>query len=142
MKLVVVCLVILTSLNHSQAFPAVDIKTIKFICSCAGIPTALLLTKIDKLGLDFNNDYTNVFKDQTVGRLVETVSEMFSVPENNVMSVKNYAQEAEVKTDVDILALLALRRLQHLALDRLELLVSPEVAADSAVVQSNMSDTA
>jgi len=67
---------------------------------------------------------------------------MFGVPENNVMPVKNYAQEADVETDVDILALLALRRLQHLALDRLELLVSPEVAADSAVEQSNMSDTA
>jgi len=58
------------------------------------------------------------------------------------MPVKNYEMEAEVETDVDILALLALRRLQHLALDRLELLVSPEVAADSAVEQSNMSGTA
>ena len=103
---------------------------------------ALFLSKIDKLGVDFNNDYTNVFKDQTVGRLVESVSEMFGVPRNNVMPVKNYEMEAEVETDVDILALLALRRLQHLALDRLELLVSPEVAADSAVDQSNMSDTA
>ena len=108
----------------------------------AGIPQTVFLTKIDKLGLDLNNDYTNVFKDQTVGRLVETVSEMFGVSENNVMPVKNYAQEAELETDVDILALLALHRLQHLALDRLELLVSPEVAADSAVEQSNMSDTA
>jgi len=108
----------------------------------AGIPQSVFLTKIDKLGLDLNNDYTNVFKDQTVGRLVETVSEMFGVSENNVMPVKNYAQEAELETDVDILALLALHRLQHLALDRLELLVSPEVAADSAVEQSNMSDTA
>jgi len=103
---------------------------------------ALFLTKIDKLGVDFNNDYTNVFKDQTVGRLVESVSEMFGVPRNNVMPVKNYEMEAEVETDVDILALLALRRLQHLAIDRQELLVSPEVAADSAVDQSNMSDTA
>ena len=67
---------------------------------------------------------------------------MFGVPENNVMLVKNYAQEVDVETDVDILALLALHRLQHLALDRLELLVSPEVAADSAVDLSNMSDTA
>ena len=103
---------------------------------------ALLLTKIDKLDLDLNNDYTNVFNDQTLKRLVETVSGMFGVPENNVMLVKNYAQEVEVETDVDILALLALRRLQHLATDRLELLVSPEVAADSAVDLSNMSDTA
>jgi len=103
---------------------------------------ALLLTKIDEVGLDLNNDYTNVFKDQTAGRLVETVSKMFSIPRNNVMPVKNYEMEAEVETDVDILALLALRRLQHLALDRLELLVSPEVATDSAVEQFNMSDTA
>ena len=103
---------------------------------------ALLLTKIDKLDMDFNNDYTNIFKDRTVGRLIETVSEMFGVPRNNVMPVKNYDMEAEVETDIDILGLLALRRLQHLALDRLELLVSPEVVADSAVVQSYMSDSA
>ena len=106
------------------------------------ITPAVFLTKIDKLGLDFNNDYTNVFKDQTVAKLVETVSEMFGVPRNNVMPVKNYEMEAEVEKNVDILALLALRRLQHLSLDRLELLVSPEVATDSAVEQSNMSDTA
>jgi len=103
---------------------------------------ALLLTKIDEVGLDLNSDYTNVFKDPTAGRLVETVSEMFGIPRNNVMPVKNYEMESEVETDVDILALLALRRLQHLALDRLELLASPEVAADAAVEQSNMSDTA
>jgi len=103
---------------------------------------AVFLTKIDKLGLDFNNDYTNIFKDQTVEKLVETVSKMFGVPENNVMPVKNYAQEAEVEMDVDILALLALRRLQHLAFDRLELMMSTAVAADSAVDQSNMSDAA
>ena len=109
---------------------------------CAGIPQAVFLTKIDQLDMNFNNDYTNVYKDQTVGRLVETISKMFGIPRNNVMPVKNYEMEAEVETDVDILALLALRRLQHLALDRLELLVSPEVAADSAVDQSNMSDTA
>jgi len=51
-----------------------------FICSSAGIPMALLLTKIDEVGLDLNNDYTNVVKDQTAGRLVETVSKMFGIP--------------------------------------------------------------
>jgi len=112
------------------------------ICICAGIPMALFLTKIDKLGLEFNNDFTNVFKDQPVGRLIETVSEMFGIPRNNVMPVKNYEMEADVETDVDILALLALRRLQHLALDRLELLVPLHAAADSEAEQSNMSDTA
>ena len=107
-----------------------------------GITPAVLLTKIDKLGIDLSNDYTNVFKDQTVERLVETVSEMFGIPRNNVMPVKNYEMEAEVEKDVDILALLALRRLQHLALDRLELLVPLHAAADSEAEQSNMSDTA
>jgi len=67
---------------------------------------------------------------------------MFGVPSNNVMPVKNYEQEAEMETDVDILALLALRRLQHLAMDHLELITSGEVAADSATEESLMSDTA
>jgi len=109
-----------------------------------GIPQAVFLTKIDKLGLDFQDNYTNVFKDKTIKRLIETVSEMFGVPRNNVLPVKNYEQEMEVETDVNILALLALRRLQQLAADRMELLTSPKVAAaaDSAVEDSKMSDTA
>ena len=76
--------------------------------------------------------------------MVDTVSEMFGVPRNNIMPVKNYERETEVKTDVNILALLALRRLQQLVADRMELLTSPEVAgaADSAVEESMMSDTA
>ena len=102
------------------------------------------MTKIDKLDLDLQDDYRNVFKDHTVKRLVEAVSEMFGVPRNNVMPVKNYEQETDLETDVNILALLALRRLQHLAADRMELLTSPKVAAaaDSAVEESMMSDTA
>jgi len=104
----------------------------------------VFLTKIDKLGLDFQDNYTNVFKDKTIKRLIETVSEMFGIPRNNVLPVKNYEQETEVETDVNILALLALRRLQQLVADRMELLTSPEVAAaaDSAVEDSKMSDTA
>jgi len=102
------------------------------------------LTKIDELDLDLQVDYTNVFKDKTIKRLVETVSKTFGVPRNNVMPVKNYEQETDVETDINILTLLALRRLQQLAADHLELLTSPEVAAaaDSAVEESMMSDTA
>jgi len=102
------------------------------------------LTKIDKLDLDLHDDYRNVFRDRKIKRLVETVSETFGVPRNNVMPVKNYEQETDLETDINILALLALRRLQHLAADRMELLTSPGVAAapDSAVEESMMSDTA
>jgi len=110
----------------------------------SGIPQTVFLTKIDKLDLDLQDDYRNVFKDKTINRLVDIVSEMFGVPRNNVMPVKNYERETEVETDVNILALLALRRLQQLVADRMELLTSPEVAAaaDSAVEESMMSDTA
>jgi len=67
---------------------------------------------------------------------------MFGVPENNVMPLKNYTKEVELQTDINILALLALRRLQHLAMDHLELLTSAEEATESALDESKMSDTA
>jgi len=110
----------------------------------SAIPHAVFLTKIDELDLDLQDDYRNVFKDQAIKRLVETVSKTFGIPRNNVMPVKNYEQETEVETDINIIALLALRRLQHLAADHMELLISPgvAVAADSVVDESKMSDTA
>jgi len=108
---------------------------------CLGIPHAIILTKVDTIG-EFGDNLTCIFKDPKVKNSVKTVSDMFGVPENNVLPVKNYAQEAEVDRGVDILALLALRRLQHLAMDNLEMRSSGQVAADSAPDESLMSDTA
>ena len=109
--------------------------------SVKGIPHAILMTKIDSYGAH-DDDLTGIFRDAKVKDLVKTVSDMFGVPSNNVMPVKNYEQEADLETDVNILALLALRRLQNLAMDYLELTTSEEVAADSALEESLMSDTA
>ena len=106
-----------------------------------GIPQAIILTKVDKV-VQCGNDWTNIFKNKNIESLVEKVSNMFGVPENNVMPVKNYAKEAEPETDVDILALLALRRLQHLSMDHLETITSGEVEAGSVPDESLMSDTA
>ena len=137
----------MVTINTTKTEKKINAMTKRIFLYLSGIPQAVLLTKfdkLDKLDLDLQDDYYNVFNDKTINRLVETVPEMFGVPRNNVMSVKNYEQETEIETDVNILALLTLRRLQHLAADRMELLTSPEVAAaaDSAVVESMMSDTA
>jgi len=99
------------------------------------------LTKIDNVS-DYGKDFTSVFKDFTMKHTVQTVFEMFGVPRINILPVKNYEEETEVESDVDILALLALRRLQQLAMDHLDMVTSPEVSADSASEVSKMSDTA
>jgi len=93
----------------------------------SGIPQSIILTKVDKIS-DFGHDFTSVFKDPSTKHIVHNVSEMFGVPGINVMPVKNYCEEAEVETDVDILALLTLRRLQLLTMDHLEMNTPPEVA--------------
>jgi len=73
---------------------------------------------------------------------VKTAFEMFGVPRINILPVKNYEEETEVETGVDILALLALRRLQHLAKEHLEMMTSQEVATLVTPEVSEMSDPA
>ena len=57
-----------------------------------------------------NNDVRNTFKSSAVRDAVNKVSDITGLPRSHVLPVKNYESETELKTEINILLLEALRR--------------------------------
>ena len=57
-----------------------------------------------------NNDVRNTFKSSAVRDAVNKVADITGLPRSHVLPVKNYESETELKTEINILLLEALRR--------------------------------
>jgi len=86
----------------------------------SGIPQVVLLTKIEKIDAELCNDVSSVFKNDRVKEVVVEMARLFGMPGNQVLPVKNYEMEMTLDTNVDILALTALRQMLYLAEDHLD----------------------
>ena len=73
-----------------------------------GLPQIVLLTKLDKICPDVNDDVTNTFTSSAVCDAVEKVADIMGLPRGHVLPVKNYESETKLKTGVNILLLEAL----------------------------------
>lgn len=85
------------------------IKAIKGLVSDEGIPFLIIMTKLDKLCEEVDEDISKAFSSKTIQDQVNTVSQIFGVPRNHVLLVKNYEKEYTLNVNVSILALRALR---------------------------------
>jgi hypothetical protein len=83
----------------------------------SGIPQLILLTKVDKLCNDVQKDVSMVFYSSKVEQAVDKASQLLGLPRANILPVKNYENEAELDDHIDILALLALRKMLHCSED-------------------------
>lgn len=95
-------------------WPAVyDMQLISFLFlnSFLEIPQVILLTKVDKVCQYVEEDVTLTFCSEAIRNLVDKFSDMFGVPRSHVLPVKNFEKEIDVRTDVSILALIALRQI-------------------------------
>ncbi|XP_052788184.1 interferon-induced protein 44-like [Mya arenaria] len=84
------------------------------------IPQAVLLTKIDLVDTEVAGNPGSVFTSGNVENKVRAASELFGLPRNHVLPVKNYEDEMLLEDGVNILALLALRQVLYFAEDFLE----------------------
>ncbi|XP_052788182.1 interferon-induced protein 44-like [Mya arenaria] len=84
------------------------------------IPQAVLLTKIDLVDTEVAGKPSSVFTSGNVENKVRAASELFGLPRNHVLPVKNYEDEMLLEDGVNILALLALRQVLYFAEDFLE----------------------
>lgn len=84
------------------------------------VPAVLLLTKIDELCEEIAKDITTTYNSRAVESVVKKAHELFGIPKINIFPVRNYSEE-EVEFDeiMNILLLLALRKMMHIASDRL-----------------------
>ena len=75
-----------------------------------GLPQIVLLTKLDKICPNVNDDVSNTFTSSAVCDAVQKISEIFGLPRAHVLPVKNYESESKLKTGVNILLMEALER--------------------------------
>ncbi|KAH3702009.1 interferon-induced protein 44-like [Dreissena polymorpha] len=87
-----------------------------------GIPQAVLLTKVDLACKDVASNITNVFTGKKIEAAVDKASNLFGLPRNHILPVKNNEIEMELDDNISILALLALRQLLYYAEDYLQVL--------------------
>ncbi|XP_060585145.1 interferon-induced protein 44-like [Ruditapes philippinarum] len=85
-----------------------------------GIPQIILLTKIDKLCKEVEQDVSLVFNSPEVQQHVDKASQILGLPRANVLPVKNYENELELHDNNSILQLLALRQMLNFAQDFLD----------------------
>jgi hypothetical protein len=88
--------------------------------SIAGIPQAVLLTKVDLADQVVAGKISNVFTSKKVEDAVDKISGLLGLPRNNILPVKNYENEMQLDDNISILALLALRQVLYLAEDYIE----------------------
>ena len=70
----------------------------------SGIPTFAMLTKVDVLQQDVQNDVKNVYRSTEVRGLVSRTSEMLlDLPVHKVLPVVNYRDQIETNHDIDVL---------------------------------------
>lgn len=85
----------------------------------ADVATILILTKIDLVCTQVENDVKNVYSSKIIGEVVQKASEIFGIPIMHIFPVKNYTKETQLKTNMDILLLLAARQCVRYACDHL-----------------------
>ena len=83
------------------------------MCSCytSDLPQVIFLTKIDKLCPNVDEDLTAVFRSAAVLDVVNKVADCFGLPRGHVFPVKNYENETDLDTNINILVLRALKQL-------------------------------
>lgn len=67
-----------------------------------------------------DEDVRKIYQSQVCKKALETAADVIGIPRGHVFPVKNYEQETQLKTNVSILALAAMRQVLVFADDFLE----------------------
>lgn len=86
----------------------------------ADVATILVLTAIDEVCEKVAKDVKHVYESKAIRDVVQRAFEIFGIPKMNIFPVKNYTEEIEVMTNMDILLLLAERQSVRFAKDHIE----------------------
>ncbi|WAR31278.1 IFI44-like protein [Mya arenaria] len=81
-----------------------------------GIPSVVVLTKVDKLC----KDASRVYKNSDVKEAVDTASSLLGISRNNIFPLKNYEDEVEIDEVVNNMAFIILKHIIYRALDGME----------------------
>ncbi|KAJ7332562.1 hypothetical protein JRQ81_014742 [Phrynocephalus forsythii] len=79
------------------------------------LPQLVIFTKVDEICSVLEEDVSDVYKSQAVKRKMEVASNKLGIPLGNIVPVKNYCSEVDLKDHVDILLLKAVRQIVRYA---------------------------
>ncbi|CAH1792351.1 unnamed protein product [Owenia fusiformis] len=91
------------------------LKAIQELVNERGIPLLVLMTKIDQVCGDVEQDTSVALRSTSVHDMVKLVSDKFGVPSSSVLPVRNYESQIELDVSADILSLVALRQILRAA---------------------------
>ncbi|XP_048743912.2 interferon-induced protein 44-like [Ostrea edulis] len=97
-----------------------QLKDLQVKMNQRNIPQVVLLTKLDKICPDVENDITNTFTSFAVYDAVVKVAEIMGLPRAHILPIKNYESEINLKIGVDILLMEALQRCLDFADDSMD----------------------
>jgi type IV secretory pathway ATPase VirB11/archaellum biosynthesis ATPase len=83
----------------------------------SGPNSVVIVTHIDSLCPEVNDDITKVFDSAAVDKVIKRASTITGVPVGYIFPVKNYVTEQDVSTQVNILLLLAMQRIVNFSID-------------------------
>nr|XP_034306897.1 interferon-induced protein 44-like [Crassostrea gigas] len=109
-----------SSLDVLSAGVVSKLREIKSLVVDKSISHLVFLTKIDKLCNLVEKDVSKTFKSRDVEDAVNNAADVMALPRSQILPVKNYEKETTLNTDINILALTALRKLLVFADDFLE----------------------
>lgn len=73
----------------------------------------MLLTKVDKICLEVDDDVTNTYKSTAVCEAVNEAAEITGIPRAHVFPVKNYENESNLNLVLDIFIMEALTQVSN-----------------------------
>lgn len=114
--------VIVMDATSVDIFPPAIIDKIKILqakVNQKGIPQVVLLTQIDKISEGLQWNVSKTFSVPAIKDLVDKAADLVGLPRAHILPVKNYEMEMELREDINILALLALRQILNFANDYL-----------------------
>ncbi|KAK6183191.1 hypothetical protein SNE40_010718 [Patella caerulea] len=92
-------------------------KLVQKLANQRGIPQVIVLTKVDQIELDVEEDLTKLLYSSRVAYVVDQVAQLIGLPRGHVLPVKNYEKETELNETVDRFALLSLQQMLRFADD-------------------------
>ncbi len=104
----------------------------------------MLLTKIDKICPEVADDVTKTYTGTAVCDAVNKAAEIMGLPSAQILPVKNYVSEPNLKIALDILIMKALKRCIDFADDFMDeqlLRIAAEEEMTHAKVKIDQSDT-
>ncbi|XP_061167735.1 interferon-induced protein 44-like [Saccostrea echinata] len=87
-----------------------QIKDLQVILNQRNLPQVVLMTKLDKICPDVEEDISNTFSSTAIANAVKKVGEMMGLPRGHVFPIKNFEKETKLTLGVGFLLMDALQQ--------------------------------